>query len=248
MFAATLNDAQVFRDSIDTISQIIDEATFKVGKDGIYLLASDRAVVAVVEFKLSPAAFQSYQCDGDTEISLNLNNLLTILRRAGGDKVTLKLGEKSNRLEVLIEGSSRRSLFIPLIDLSSEELPQVGQLKFPASVLLKTDIVEDGVADAEIVADSVLLEASDSSFEMRAESESKKSELRVEKGSEGLVEIQSGGAKARYPIDYLKKFVKASKMSENAKISFGNDYPMKIELQGENIYLSMVVAPRVSED
>ncbi len=248
MFAATLSDAQVFRDSIDTISQIIDEATFRLGKDGISLIASDRAVVAVVEFKLSSGAFQSYECDGETSISLNLNNLLTALRRAGSDKVTLKLGDKPNRLEVLVEGSSRRSLHIPLLDLSSEELPQIGQLKFPATVALKTEVVGDGVADAEIVADSVILEASDSSFGMRAESESRRSELKIEKGSEGLVEIKSSGAKSRYPLDYLKKFMKASKLAENAKISFGNDYPMKIELQGDNVYLSMVVAPRVSED
>jgi hypothetical protein len=49
-------------------------------------------------------------------------------------------------------------------------------------------------------------------------------------------------------LDYLKKIIKASRITEKAKLQLGTDYPMKIEFNGENASLSMVLAPRVSEE
>lgn len=248
MFEATIQNIQLLRDSIDTISQIIDEGVFRLKKEGIELIAADRAMVAVVDFKLLSSAFEKYDCGTETSIGLNLANFLTILRRAGNDKVTLKLNEKENKLEVIIQGDSVRSLSIPIIDISSEDVPPISQLNFSASAEMKASVMEEGIFDADIVADSVIIESNDSMLKFRAEGDSSKAELKMEKNSHALLSIDSKDAvRARYPLDYLKKFVKAIRLVDNAKLYFGNDFPMKLELKGENIYLSMVLAPRVSE-
>ncbi len=248
MFNAKIQDSKLLRDGIDTISQIIDEGLFKVRKDGIELIATDRAMVAVVDFKLSSSAFEEYNCDGDVSIGLNLANFLSVLKRSSGP-MEMKLNDKENKLDITLAGETTRKFSVPLIEISSEEIPPISQLEFPAIAEVKSEVVEDGISDADIIADSVVFEIEGSGMKMHAEGDNNRAELIVEKGSESLVNIQAAGpVKSRYPIDYLKKFIKASKIADTAVIQLGNDYPMKMELKGNNVYLAMVLAPRVEDN
>lgn len=249
MFIAETKNIHLLRDAVDVLSQIIDEGIFKFKKEGIEFISTDRAMVAVVDFKLASSAFEKYECDKETAIGLNTANFLTVLKRASGeDKVTLKLNEEENRLEISIAGKSARNFAIPLLDISSEEIPPIAQLEFPATAEVKTEIVEEGIADADIIADSVVIEVADTTFKMRAEGDSSKTELKIDKSSDSLININTRDAvRSRYPLDYLKKFMKAAKLVETAKLQLGNDFPMKLEFKGEGIYLAMVLAPRVEE-
>jgi len=249
MFSAVTSEPKLLRDSIDTISQLIDEGIFKLKRDGIELLATDRAMVAVVEFKLGAGAFDEYTCDEDKEIGLNLLNFLTILKRAGSeDKLKLTLKD-DDKLEVTLKGSSTRKFAVPLLNITKEEIPPVDQLDFSASAEIKSGIIEQGIADADIVADSVIFELDEEKLRMSAEGDTTKSELVLEKGNESLVNLNARQSiKSRYPLDYLKKIIKASKIADITKINLGTDYPMKIEFVGDNISFKCVLAPRVSED
>ncbi|MHA2339884.1 MAG: proliferating cell nuclear antigen (pcna), partial [Candidatus Hodarchaeales archaeon] len=113
MFRAVTNDPKLLRDSIDTISQIIDDGLFKINNSGLELLASDRAMVSVVDFKLKSSGFEEFECDKEASIGINLLNLLTVLKRAeGGDKLILNLNEVENKFEIILEGRSKRKFAI----------------------------------------------------------------------------------------------------------------------------------------
>ena len=58
MFNVVTNNPKLLKDSIETISQLIDEGSFKIKPTGIELVATDRAMVAVVDFKLN-SSFQT---------------------------------------------------------------------------------------------------------------------------------------------------------------------------------------------
>lgn len=250
MFKAVTKDPKLLRDSIDTISQLIDDGLFKLKKSGIELLASDRAMVSVVDFKLKTSSFDEYVCDKETSIGLNLLNLLIILKRTNpGDQLTLILDEKENKLEIILKGKSVRKFAIPLIDISSEEIPPISQLQFQGIAEVKADVLQEGISDADIIADSVIIELGGNKLRMFAEGDSSKSELKLEKDNESLLDLTSKGiVRSRYALDYLKKIIKASRIAENAKIQLGTDYPMKIEFIGDHASLSIVLAPRVSEE
>jgi proliferating cell nuclear antigen len=249
MFKATLSNVGLLRDSLSSIAEIIDEGIFKISKEGMSLIAADRAMVAVVDFNLSTSAFDKYDLDKEQNIGINIANLLSVLKRAGAeDKVTLSLQEA--KLEIVIENSSRRKFVVPLLDISQEEIPPIDQLEFTAKSEIKSDVLQSGIEDAELVADSVLFETSPSKFAMRAEGDVSRAELELEKGNEALIEIKSEGEiKARYPLDYLKKMIKAAKIADSVSIEFGQDYPMKLSFKaGDKASLNFVLAPRVSEE
>ncbi|MDI6798714.1 MAG: hypothetical protein QMD12_01815, partial [Candidatus Aenigmarchaeota archaeon] len=202
MFKATLIDVSLLTDSISTIAELIDEGVFKITKDGISLIAADRALVAVVDFKILSTAFEKYEVDQEHSIGINIGNLLSVLKRAGaGDKATFNL--QDSKLEIILENSSRRRFVIPLLDLSQEEVPPIEQLKFTSKAEIKPEVLQSGIADAEVVADSVLFEASRERFGMRAEGDISSAQLELEKGNEALLEIKTDGeTRARYPLDY----------------------------------------------
>jgi len=248
VFKATLTNIGLLTDSVSTIAELIDEGIFKITKDGISFIASDRAMVAVVDFKLSASAFEKFDIDKDQSIGLDVPNFLSVLKRASSqDKATFNLQE--SKLELVFENASRRRFVLPLLDLSQEEIPAIDQLEFTTKAELKSDVLQSGIADAEVVSDAVLFEAAPSRFGMRAEGDISSSQLELEKGSKSLIDLRaSGEVRARYPLDYLKKMIKASKIADSVVLEWGQDYPIKISFKsGDKVSLSFVLAPRVSE-
>jgi len=248
MFKATLNEAHWLTDSIATIGELIDEGVFKVSKDGISLIAADRALVAVVDFKLSSSAFSKYELDKETQIGLNITNLLSVMKRTSSDdKLSLNLSD--SKLEVVLENASKRKFSLPLLDLGQEEVPPIDQLEFKAIAELKPEVIQFGIADADVVSDSVLFEAGANKFGMKAEGDISSAQLELEKGNSSLINLKSDEeVKARYPLDYLKKMIKAAKLADSVTLQWGQDYPMKMSFKsGDKVQLSFVVAPRVSD-
>ncbi|HLC39484.1 MAG TPA: hypothetical protein VJJ76_01230, partial [archaeon] len=151
---------------------------------------------------------------------------------------------------IVLQNASRRRFVLPLLDLSQEEVPPIDQLEFAVSAELKPSVLQSGIADAEIVADSVLFEASPSRFGMRAEGDISSAQLELERGNASLIALTAEAeVKSRYPLDYLKKIVKAAKIAESVKLNWGQDYPMKLEFKSKDkVILNTVLAPRVSEE
>lgn len=249
MFKATLADVNLMRDSVATISEIIDEGIFKITKRGISFIAADRAMVAVVDFFIAASAFEKYELDAEQGIGLNILNFLSVIKRAGsGDKITFEL--KGAKLHVLIEGASKRRFVVPLLDLSDEEIPPVDQLAFKSKAQMKSDVLKNGIDDADIIGDSVILQTTPTMFGMIAEGDISKAELELEKGNEALVALNAAApTKSRYSLEYLKKMVKAAKLSDSVTLEQGTDYPLRMGFAaGDKARISFILAPRVTED
>lgn len=249
MFEAKLDDVSLLRDSIATISELIDETELRIKKEGIELVASDRAVVAVVDFLLSRNAFSEYSHDEDAKVGINLLNFLQILRRAQPEDVMrLKLDE--NKLHVTLEGDSTRRFTLPLISVSKEETPDLAKLEagFLSSFVINSEVLNSGIDDAELVTDSIVFTVRKDAFSMKAESDASSAQLELMPGSELKIVTADQPVRARYSLDYLKKILKARKLSENAKVAMATDYPMKIQFEVPNkMKLAFVLAPRVEE-
>jgi proliferating cell nuclear antigen len=249
MFKASLNNVSLLTDSISTIAEIIDEGILKITKDGISMVAADRAMVAVVDFQILATAFDKFDVDQEHSIGMNIANLLSVLKRATAeDRATFNLQDA--KLEIVLENASRRRFIIPLLDISQEEVPPIDQLEFTGKAEVKPGILQSGIADAEVVADSVIFEAERNRFGMRAEGDISSAQLELEKGNQSLLDLKTDGdIKSRYPLDYLKKMIKAAKIAESVSLEWGQDYPMKLSFKStDKVSLTFILAPRVAEE
>ncbi|MEK6887801.1 MAG: proliferating cell nuclear antigen (pcna), partial [Candidatus Aenigmatarchaeota archaeon] len=248
MFEAKIDDVGLLRDSIATVAELIDEAELHIKEYGVQMIASDRAVVVVVDFYMTRDMFKEYKYTEDARIGINLQNLLQILKRAGEtDSLTIKLAE--GKLDITIKGVSTRKFVLPLIDISREETPPIDKLDFSSSLTVNSEILGSGIEDAELITDSVIFTITKDQMTMKGESDSSFTQLDLMKGEGGLRIVEIGEpVRARYSLDYLKKIVKAKKFSPEVKLSMANDYPMKLQFEVPGkLQLGFILAPRVEE-
>ena len=246
MFKATLSDVALLKNSIPIIAEIVDEGIFNVDQNGISLLTPDRTMVSVVDFKILSSAFDDFRTEGVQSLGLRLGELAAVLKRIKGGKLTLE--STKNKLRLKIESNGARTFEIPLIDVKTEK-PPIEQLKFPASVELESSVMEEGIADAELIGDSVIIEAGPGVFKMLAKGDISSTQLELKQGETGLIGLNVKEAvRAQYPLDYLKKMIKAAKLSSKLQLEFGTDYPMRLVFKEmDKIQLSFILAPRVQE-
>jgi proliferating cell nuclear antigen PCNA len=248
MFRLVLSNTDLIKNSIPIIAEIIDEGVFKINQNGLSLLSPDRTMVSVVDFRMPSTAFDEFKTDGEEELGMNLASLVDVVKRIkGSDRVIIQSG-KENRINITVEGGGRRKFELSLLDIKTEK-PPIDQLKFSGKIEMKSGVLEEGVADAEIVADSVVLQASPGVFRMSTKGDVSSAELELKKGEQGLASIEAeGNVRARYPLEYLKKMIKAAKLSEKVTLEFGTDYPMRIGFSDvDKISLRFILAPRVED-
>ena len=249
MFKIELADVELLKNTIPIIAEIIDEAVFKVDQNGVSMLAPDRTMVSVVDFRLPSTAFEKYKVEAPSSLGLNLANFVNVIKRIkGSDHVALELSKDSTKLKITVEGNGKRQFEIPLLDIKDEK-PPVDQLNFAGRIEIESAIMEDGIADADIIGDSVILEATPEVFKIYAKGDVSSAELEMAKKDSGMLKLHANQSmRARYPLEYLKKMVKASKLAKHAVLEFGNDYPLRLEFSAvDKVHMSFILAPRVEE-
>lgn len=245
MFNAVLEDLGLFRDSMTSISELIDETDLVIRSDGIKMVASDRAVVVVVDFFLEKSLFKQYDYTTDMRVGVNLLNLLRILKRAQStDVMHIKIDKK---IEIKFVGSSTRIFTLPMIEVSKDDLPPIDKLEFVTSFDIKSDIMSDGIDDADLVSDTLVFMTAGGRLFINADHD--QSSVELEMGNDVIKNLKTAdNSRGRYSIEYLKKIMKAKKISEHVSLGYSTDYPMKIlfNIPGK-ARLCFILAPRVEE-
>lgn len=245
----TIADTRLFKDSINVISELVSEAQFRVDKDKIELIAMDPANVVMVIFKLLSSAFIEYNVKEDKVIGVNLDAMKQILRRVKqADTLSLELDEERNRLKISLKGETNRTFNLGLIDIEERER-KIPELKFTAKVETNSDILGNAIEDVGIISDSVAFEASPEKLVIKGEGNVSDVRVEINNSEETSISNKGENIKARYSVEYLKKLIQGSKLSDNVVIEYSKDYPLKLEYKVLNkLGLQFILAPRVAND
>ena len=245
----TLAEPGYLKESISIISDLVNEARFKITPNAIELVAMDPANVAMVVFKLLSSSFIEYDVKKDIEIAINLANLKQVLRRASPkDMLTLEMDD-DNRLKITLKSNTTRTFNLPIIDLEEKE-QKVPDLKFPVTVKTSSSILNEAIADVDFVGESVSFIAEPKKFTLQAEGDLNQAKIDIKEDETTKVNMNGDErVKAKYSIEYLKKMINGSKLSEDVVIQFNNDYPLKLDYKKvDKVMLSFILAPRVEND
>ena len=245
----TLAEPSYLKESISIISDLVNEARFKINQNAIELVAMDPANVAMVIFKLLSSSFTEYDVKKDTEIAINLSNLKQVLRRASPkDMLTLEL-DADNRLKIQLKGITTRTFNLPIIEFEEKE-QKVPDLKFPVTIKTTSSILNEAIADVDVVGESVSFIAEPKKFTLQAEGDLNQAKIEIKEDDETKVNLNSNESiKSKYSIEYLKKMINGSKLSDDVIIQFSKDYPLKLDYKTvDKVMLSFILAPRVEND
>ena len=245
----TLAEPKYLTESVSIISDLVNEARFKVNKEAIELVAMDPANVAMVIFKLLSSSFIEYDVKKDVEIAINLSNLKQIMRRVKpNDMLTLEL-DPENKLRVELKGNNLRTFNLPIIEFDEKE-QKIPDLKFPVAISLPSGILNEAIEDVDVVGESVTFMAEPKKFTINAEGDLSQAKIEIKEGDNIKIKVDGNETvKAKYSIEYLKKMITGSKIADQVSIYFNKDYPLKLEYKTvDKIMLSFILAPRVENE
>lgn len=245
----TLTDPRFLKDSILIISELVNEVNLKVDKDKIELIAMDPANVAMVVFKLLSSAFAEYDVREDKTIGLNLMNFTQILKRVKpSDILTLELDNEKNRLNVTLKGTTTRSFNLALLDIEERE-QRVPNLKFAVKVDTNAALFNESIEDMDIISDSLSLAVAKNSLVISSDGTLSSAKVIIADDEETQIVSKDDETKSRYSVEYLKKIIKASKLSNAVSLEFAQDYPLKLEYKiVDRLSMMFILAPRVNND
>lgn len=244
----SLAEPKYLKDSISIISELVNEATFKITPQAIELVAMDPANVAMVIFKLLSSSFVEYDVKKPVEMAINLNNLKQIMRRAGpNDMLTLEVEE--DKLKITLKSSTKRTFHLPIINTEEKE-QKIPDLDFGVSIKTKSSLLNEAIEDADIVAESVIFSAEPSKFTIEAEGDLSKAHIEINEDNNTKINIKKKEKmRAKYSIEYLKKMIQAGKLADEVFIHFNTDYPLKLDyITVDKVSLSFILAPRVENE
>ncbi len=230
--------------AVELISELVTEVRLKVNDFGMSITAMDPANVAMVGFKLPKSAFSEFKA-GQEILGINLDDLKKILKRCNGGALTIE--KKENYIEFTLQEKIKRNFTLGLIEIDSEDIDfseKVSRMEFSSKVEINSRDLIDSVEDCAVVADSCSFIVSEGKFIIKAKGmNSARSEF-----SEDEAKIEAEDCIAKYSLEYLQKFVKASKLSEHTNLSFANDHPLRLDVNAEGMGISFILAPRVETE
>jgi proliferating cell nuclear antigen len=250
MFRARIK-AETLKEVIDVISTLVDEAKFKITKEGINIKAVDPAHVAMVDLSLSTKAFEEYKVT-DVELGIDIDKFKDVLKLADtpSDILTLEYNKDKNKVVVDI-GNIKR--IMSLVDTSTMVDTKVPALNLPVKVVVKASAISKGIRASEKISDHIALVVSPDRLELTAKGNSEESAiLTLTKDMKDDVEELEckQNTKSLFSIDYFMKMIKSVGASDKVTMNIGADYPVKLEFNiadgnGRVMYL---LAPRIESE
>ena len=83
MFEASTESPEPWKTVMQSVSAVVEECTFSASPEGLSLRAMDPSRVALLDLEWPSAAFEKYQCDGEQELTVRVDDIAKLFRRAG---------------------------------------------------------------------------------------------------------------------------------------------------------------------
>jgi DNA polymerase sliding clamp subunit (PCNA homolog) len=227
---------------VESLSELLEEASFTITKEGVKAVGMDPAKVAYIEVTIPYANFLEYEVPEEgVNLGANLSALSRALSRVKKtDVVTLEVS--LSNLLVRVEGQPIREYLLPNLEVSSE-VPEI-KLEHTAHVKILSDPFKRALSDAGEFGDVVEVEATENMFAVRAASE-KRVEAKFLSGSASLVAIEvNERTTSRYDFNYLDKVLAMAKVADVVDIQFSTDRPLELKFESPGgMSVKYILAP-----
>jgi len=227
--------------AIEIISDLVTEVRIKINEFGMSITAIDPANVAMVSFRLPKTNFSKFET-GEESLGVNIDSFKKILKRVSSSS-SLILEKKENLLSIEIQDRIQRRFTLNLIEIERED-KDLPNLEFSSLIEINSGDLINSIEDCAVVADACSFIVEEGKFIIESKGlNSARSEF---SGDEAKIDAEA--TKSRYSLEYLQKFMKASKLAEKTVLKFANDHPLRIDINTGQIEVIFILAPRVETE
>lgn len=259
MFEAKLAKAQLLKQILEAIKDLVTDANLDCNATGISMQSMDSSHVALVHLLLKADGFIHFRCDRPAALGVNLTAMNAILKCAGShDTCELRSSETSDQLQFNFSSpdDDRDSEFrLKLLDLDTERM---GILKMEYSAIIKMPSSEFQRIMRELTilaADVVMISCSKDGIRFAVNGEVGSGSIlckvttKPDVPPEKIVAIDlNKPVSLRFALRYLNYFARATCLSPTVMISMAEGCPLAIDYDmGATGWCRFHLAPKIDE-
>ncbi|HJJ35548.1 MAG TPA: DNA polymerase sliding clamp [Methanocorpusculum sp.] len=249
MLQATLK-ADIFRETIDAISALVNECRLHLDANGIRTITVDTSNVAMVSLELAAAAFETYSFTAESaEVGLDIEKIRSMMGMIGKeDVVVLDIDDAGKKMKLSFGGYEYS---LTLLDTKTiRKDPNSPNLNLPATFDIAGSTFNEAIKAAAMVSDKIALSVSAETkvFTMNAEGDSDR--IKRELSGEDVVYTSCDTVRSLFSLDYLKDMGRTISHADKVQIRLGNDHPVQFafEYAGGKGKIGYLLAPRIEAD
>ncbi|MCS7117611.1 MAG: proliferating cell nuclear antigen (pcna) [Thaumarchaeota archaeon] len=243
-------NADYMTDVLRAITAVIEEGTFKVSSESMRLTAMDPAHISLVDLELRKESAEEYRVSREIEITLNVEELVKLLRRAKrSEALAISYDDEVRRLTVKladVRGGKERDFVISTLEPMGTSI-NPPNLNFEAWVKVSSDEFYEAIEDAKTISDAVRITIRPDSLIILAKGESRSSQHKFTKGGAALHEVDTrSDVTASFSVAYLEKIIRPAKqLSEEMTLHLSNNRPIKLSFPLSGGKIDYLIAPRM---
>ncbi|HJJ89126.1 MAG TPA: DNA polymerase sliding clamp [Methanocorpusculum sp.] len=247
MLKAILN-ADIFRETIDAVSALVNECRLHVDECGIRTITVDTSNVAMVSLELESGAFSSYVAE-PVELGLDIEKIRAMIGMIGKtDSVALELDDTGKKLKISFGGYEYSVTLLEPKTIRKD--PNTPNLDLPAVFEVDGSMFYDAIKASAMVSDKISLSVNPDTliFTMNADGDSAR--IKRELAGADVHYLSCAAVRSLFSLDYLKDMGKSIGKADKVQICLGNDHPVQFSFvyadgKGKIGYL---LAPRIEAE
>jgi len=257
MFEARLVQGSMWKKVLESIKDLLTEAIFDCSSTGITLQAMDSSHVSLVSLSMKSEGFDTYRCDRNLSMGINLGNMTKIMKCAGNDDViTMKAEDKTDTVSLVFESPNQEKVSdyeLKLMDIDSEHLG-IPETEYSCVVKMPSGEFQRICRDLSQLGDSVIICCTKEGVKFSASGELGTGNIKLsqnassDKEDEAVIVDMNEGVNLTFALRYLNFFSKATPLSTQVTLSMSQDTPLVVEYKiAELGFLRFYLAPKIED-
>uniref|UniRef100_A0A8B9C175 DNA sliding clamp PCNA n=1 Tax=Anser brachyrhynchus TaxID=132585 RepID=A0A8B9C175_9AVES len=257
MFEARLVQGSVLKRVLEALKDLITEACWDLGSGGISLQSMDSSHVSLVQLTLRSEGFDTYRCDRNIAMGVNLSSMSKILKCAGNeDIITLRAEDNADTLALVFEAPNQEKVSDYEMKLMDLDVEQLGIPEQEYSCVVKMPSAEFAriCRDLSHIGDAVVISCAKDGVKFSANGELGNGNIKlsqtsnVDKEEEAVTIEMNEPVQLTFALRYLNFFTKATPLSPTVTLSMSADVPLVVEYKIADMgHLKYYLAPKIED-
>lgn len=257
MFEARLAQGSLLKKVLESIKDLLNEGTWDCNSSGMSLQAMDSSHVSLVSLMLRSDGFDTYRCDRNLSMGINLGSMSKILRCAGNDDaITVKAGDNADTVTFMFESPNAEKVSdyeMKLMDLDAEHLG-IPETDYSCVIKLPSGEFQRICRDLSQIGESVIICCTKEGVKFSASGDLGTGNVKlaqtanVDKEEEAVIIEMQEAVTLTFALRYLNFFTKATPLSGQVSLSMSPDVPLVVEYKiGDMGYVRYYLAPKIED-
>lgn len=259
MFEARLVEGSLLKKLMESIKDLLNEASWDCSGSGMCLQAMDSSHVALVSLMLKSESFENYRCDRNISLGINLTSMSKILKCASNDDIiTIRADDEADSITFLFESPKQERVCdyeMKLMNLDTEHLG-IPDTEYACIIKMPSQELTHICRDLSSLGDSVVICCTKDGVRFSAKGDLGNGNIKLmqsanaDKEDEAVIIDMREAVTLTFSLRYLNFFTKAAPLSPQVSLSMSEDVPLMVEYKingKDGGYVRYYLAPKIED-